>query len=66
MNISKCIKKPVLLNLSPDIFDRVAIAAHEQNVTKTQFLRQSVERNLSHYEKNERPVFERLFIRGMA
>ena len=66
MNISKRTKKPVLLNLSHDIFDRVAIAAHEQNVTKTQFLRQSVERNLSHYEKNERSVFANMFIQGMA
>ena len=59
-------QKPVLLNLSNDVFDRVAIAAHEQNVTKTQFLRQAVERNLDHYEKHEQPVFQQLFIRGLS
>ncbi len=58
--------KPVLLNLNPDILDRVAIAAHEQNVTKTQFLRQAVERNLHHYEKHEQPAFQQLFIKGLS
>ncbi len=66
MNRQKRNDIPFMLNLSHDVFDRVAIAAHEQNVTKTQFLRQSVERNLSHYEKHEQPVFQQLFIRGLS
>lgn len=56
--------KAVLLNLPVETFDRVDRAANEQSVTRTQFLRQSVERNLTHYEKFERAVFERLFIKG--
>ena len=66
MNRQKRNDTPVLLNLNPDVFDRVAIAAHEQNVTRTQFLRQSVERNLYHYEKHEQPVFQQLFIKGLS
>lgn len=58
--------KAVLLNLPTDIFQRVDTAADEQNVTRTQFLRQSVERNLSHYEKHEKPVYHRMFIQGLA
>jgi predicted DNA-binding protein len=66
MNRQKRNDMPFLLNLSHDMFDRLAIAAHEQNVTKTQFLRQAVERNLSHYEKHEQPVFQQLFIKGLT
>ena len=66
MNRSKRNDTPVLLNLNPDIFKRVDTAANEMNVTRTQFLRQSVERNLSHYEKHERPVYHRMFMQGLA
>ena len=66
MNRQKRNDIPFMLNLSTDVFDRVAIAAHEQNVTKTQFLRQAVERNLHHYEKHEQPVFQQLFIKGLS
>jgi hypothetical protein len=66
MNRSKRNDTAVLLNLNPDIFDQVSTVAAEQNVTRTQFLRQSVERNLSHYEKHERPVYHRMFVQGLA
>jgi predicted transcriptional regulator len=66
MNRRKRNDTPVLLNLNPDIFKRVDTAADEQNVTRTQFLRQSIERNLSHYEKHERPVYHRMFVQGLA
>ena len=66
MHRSKRNDTAVLLNLNPDIFKRVDTAADEQNVTRTQFLRQSVERNLSHYEKHERPVYHRMFVQGLA
>ena len=66
MNRRKRNDMPFLLNLSPDIFDQVSTVAAEQNVTKTQFLRQSIERNLSHYEKHERPVYHRMFVQGLA
>ena len=66
MNRQKRNDKSILLNLPNDIFDRVDTAADEMNVTRTQFLRQSIERNLSHYEKHERPVYHRMFIQGLA
>lgn len=59
------IYKPFLLNLRSDVFTRVVTAAREQHVTITQFLRQSVERNLRHYESVERPMFLRLASDGM-
>ncbi len=58
--------KPVLLNLPTDIFERATTAADEQNVTRSQFLRQSIERNLNHFEKNERPIFQRLTVGGLS
>jgi len=66
MNKQKRNDTAVLFNLPNDIFERVDTAADEQNVTRTQFLRQSVERNLSHYEKHERPVYHRMFVQGLA
>jgi len=58
--------KAVLLNLPVEIFERVDAVAEEQRVSRTQFLRQSVERNLHHYDKVERGVFERLLIKGLS
>ena len=58
-------RKPFLLNLPTDLFDRLAVAATEQNVTFTHFIRQSITRNLNYYETRERPVFRRLAEEGM-
>lgn len=66
MNRSRRNDKPILLNLPVETLKRVDIASKEQNVTRTQFLRQSVARNLNHYEKYERGVFERLWIKGTS
>ena len=57
--------KQFLLNLSPATFERIEVAAREQNVTYTRFLRQSVERNLRQYEHVERPIFLRVAADGM-
>jgi len=58
--------KPVLLNLPEPILDEVDTAVREQGVTRTQFLRQAVERNLRHYQDVERAMFARIYQLGMS
>ena len=43
--------KALLLNLPKTILEAVDIAVREQGVTRSQFLRQAVERNLRHYQE---------------
>jgi hypothetical protein len=50
---------PVLLNLEDEDLRRVDNAANELDINRTQFLRQSVVRNLRHFENNELPVIRR-------
>jgi hypothetical protein len=38
--------------------------ASEQGVTRSQFLRQAVERNLRHYQNVERAIFARIYQQG--
>jgi hypothetical protein len=52
--------KPVLLNLPKQILEEVDLAVSEQGVTRSQFLRQAVERNLRHYQRCERPLWQEL------
>ena len=58
--------KPVLLNLPACILEQVDMAVREQGVTRSQFLRQAVERNLSHYARCERALFARMHREGMS
>ena len=58
--------KPVLLNLPVQIPEEVDMAVWEQGVTRSQFLRQAVERNLRHYQNVERAVFARIYQQGMS
>jgi metal-responsive CopG/Arc/MetJ family transcriptional regulator len=58
--------KPVLLNLPVPLLDQVDLAVQEQGVSRTQFLRQAVERNLRHYQDVERAVFARIYQLGMS
>ena len=58
--------KPILLNLPVPLLERVDHAVRETGVSRSRFLRQSVERNLNHYTKHERAVFARLYEKGMA
>jgi metal-responsive CopG/Arc/MetJ family transcriptional regulator len=58
--------KPVLLNLPVPLLDQVDLAVREQGVSRTQFLRQAVERNLRHYKDVERAVFVRIYQMGMS
>ena len=58
--------KPLLLNLPTQILEEVDMAAREQGVTRTHFLRQTVERNLHHYQNVERAVFVRIYQQGMS
>jgi hypothetical protein len=44
---------------------KVDMAVREQGITRSQFLRQSIERNLRHYERCERAVFARIYQQGM-
>ena len=44
-------QQPVLLNLPLQILEQVAMAVGEQGVTRSQFLRQAIERNLRHYQR---------------
>jgi len=39
---------------------------HEQGVTRSQFLRQAIERNLRHYQRVERAIFARIYQQGMS
>ena len=57
--------KPLLLNLPKQILEEVDMAVREQGVTRSQFLRQAVERNLRHYQKVERALFARIYQQGM-
>ena len=53
--------KAVLLNLPVNVLEEVDMAVREQGVTRSQFLRQAVERNLRHYQNVERAVFRRIY-----
>jgi metal-responsive CopG/Arc/MetJ family transcriptional regulator len=58
--------RPILLNLAKQILEEVDLAVREQGVTRSQFLRQAVERNLRHYQNVERAVFRRIYQQGMS
>jgi metal-responsive CopG/Arc/MetJ family transcriptional regulator len=58
--------KAVLLNLPKQVLEEVDLAVREQGVTRSQFLRQAVERNLRHYQNVERAVFRRIYQHGMS
>ena len=51
---------PIVLNLAPEILNQVDQCSSELTVTRTQFLRQSVERNLQYFIHNELPVIGRM------
>jgi metal-responsive CopG/Arc/MetJ family transcriptional regulator len=57
--------KALLLNLPRQILEEVDMAVREQGVTRSQFLRQAVERNLRHYQNVERAIFARIYQQGM-
>jgi metal-responsive CopG/Arc/MetJ family transcriptional regulator len=56
----------VLLNLPVPLLDQVDLAVREQGVSRSQFLRQAIERNLRHYQNFERAVFMRIYQQGMS
>ena len=58
--------KSVLLNLPVQILEKVDMAVSEQGVTRSQFLRQAIERNLRHYQRFERAIFARIYQEGMS
>ena len=58
--------KPVLLNLRTQILEEVDLAVREQDVTRSQFLRQAIERNLRHYQRVERAIFARIYQEGIS
>ena len=58
--------RPVLLNLPVHILEEVDMAVSEQGVTRSQFLRQAIERNLNHYQRCERALFARIYQQGMS
>ena len=61
---SKRNDKAVLLNLPINVLEEVDLAVREQGVSRSQFLRQAVERNLRHYQKVERAIFARIYQQG--
>jgi hypothetical protein len=63
---SKRNDRPVLLNLPVQILEQVDMAVREQGVSRSQFLRQAVERNLRHYQRCERALFARIYQQGMS
>jgi metal-responsive CopG/Arc/MetJ family transcriptional regulator len=58
--------KAALLNLPKPILEEVDMAVREQGVTRSQFLRQAIERNLRHYQRVERAIFARIYQEGMS
>ena len=58
--------KSVLLNLPVQILKQVDMAVREQGVTRSQFLRQAIERNLRHYQRVERAIFAHIYQEGMS
>tara|TARA_B100000315_G_scaffold222101_1_gene225945 strand:- start:2803 stop:3039 length:237 start_codon:yes stop_codon:yes gene_type:complete len=52
--------KSVLLNLPVPIIHQIDEYASVLSVTRTQFLRQSVERNLQYFAQNELPIALRM------
>jgi len=58
--------KAVLLNLPVNVLEEVDLAVRQQGVTRSQFLRQAVERNLRHYQNVERAIFRRIYQQGMS
>jgi metal-responsive CopG/Arc/MetJ family transcriptional regulator len=58
--------KPILLNLPERVLEEIDMAVREQGVSRSQFLRQAVERNLRHYQKVERAIFARIYQQGMS
>jgi metal-responsive CopG/Arc/MetJ family transcriptional regulator len=58
--------RPVLLNLPVQILEQVDTAVREQGVSRSQFLRQAIERNLRHYQRVERAIFARIYLEGMS
>jgi len=57
--------KSVLLNLPVQILEKVDMTVREQGVTRSQFLRQAIERNLRHYQRVERAIFAHIYQEGM-
>ena len=58
--------RPILLNLPKQILEEVDLAVREQGVSRSQFMRQAVERNLRHYQRVERAIFARIYHQGMS
>ena len=58
--------KPVLLNLPKQILEEADMAVREQGVTRSQFLRPAIERNLRHYQNVERAIFRRIYHQGLS
>ena len=58
--------KPVLLNLPKRVLEEVDMAVREQGVSRSQFLRQAIERNLRHYQRVERAIFAHIYQQGMS
>jgi hypothetical protein len=58
--------RPILRNLPKHFLDEVDLAVREQGVTRSQFLRQAIERNLRHYQRVERAIFARIYQEGMS
>ncbi|MGA8690451.1 MAG: ribbon-helix-helix domain-containing protein [Methyloceanibacter sp.] len=59
-------RSQILLNLPKQILEEVDLAVREQGVTRSQFLRQAIERNLRHYQNVERAIFRRIYQQGMS
>jgi hypothetical protein len=52
--------KSILLNLSAQTLEQIDQYSSELSVTRTQFLRQSIDRNLQYFIQNELPIVRRM------
>jgi metal-responsive CopG/Arc/MetJ family transcriptional regulator len=58
--------KSILLNLPPDLAERIDVVVQTRYETRTHFIREAVRRNLRHYEKIERQQPKELTNKGVS
>lgn len=56
----------ILLNWPERVLEEIDMAVREQGVSRSQFLRRAVERNLRHYQNFERAIFARIYQHCMS
>jgi metal-responsive CopG/Arc/MetJ family transcriptional regulator len=58
--------KSILLNLPPDLAERIDVVVRPRYETRTHFIREAVRRNLRHYERVNRQQPKALTKKGVT